>query len=45
MVMEMLENNEQLDHMKNELLKVRTALGGPGASKRVSRIALNMISS
>ena len=45
MVMEMLENNEQLDHMKNELLKVRTALGGPGASKRVARIALNMISS
>jgi hypothetical protein len=41
----MLENSEGLDQMKNELLEVKTALGGPGASGRVAQIALNMIRS
>ena len=45
MVMDMLENDAKLDTMKKELLKVKTALGGPGASARAARIALDMISS
>ncbi len=45
LVLQMLADDAGLDTMKKELLKVKTALGGPGASARAARIALDMISS
>jgi lipid-A-disaccharide synthase len=42
-VMELLNNQDRLEALKNELLKVKAALGGPGASQRVADIALNML--
>ena len=42
-VMELLNNPDRLEALKNELLKVKDALGGPGASQRVADIALNML--
>jgi len=42
-VSKLLNDGSRLQNVKNELLKVRAALGGPGASQRVAEIALNMI--
>ena len=42
-VIELLGDDTRLDDLKNELLKVKDALGGPGASKRVAQIALSML--
>lgn len=42
-VMELLDDDARLDNLKNELRKVKDALGGPGASERVAEIALNML--
>ena len=43
MAFEMLNNTSGLEKTKNELLGIRDVLGGPGASKRVADIALNML--
>jgi len=42
-VSKLLNDDSRLQNVKDELLKVRAALGGPGASQRVAEIALNMI--
>lgn len=42
-VFEMLSDAPGLERLKNELLSIRDALGGPGASERVAEIALNML--
>ena len=39
----LLKDETALDQMKNELIKVRTSLGEPGASTRVAKIALEMM--
>ena len=44
MVMDMLENDAKLETMRKELLKVKTALGGPGATAKTAKIAIDMIS-
>jgi hypothetical protein len=41
--MELLNNQDRLEALKEELLRVKNALGGPGASQRVADIALNML--
>jgi len=43
MAFEMLNDASGLEKTKNELLGIKDVLGGPGASKRVADIALNMI--
>ncbi|MBT8350255.1 MAG: lipid-A-disaccharide synthase, partial [Deltaproteobacteria bacterium] len=40
---EMLNDAPGLRKMKNELLGLKDVLGGPGASKRVADIALDML--
>jgi len=42
-VLEMLNDVSGLERIRNELLSIRDALGGPGASERVADIALNML--
>jgi lipid-A-disaccharide synthase len=42
-VSKLLNDDSRLQNLKDELLKVRKALGGPGASQRVAEIALNML--
>ena len=42
-VSEIMDNPECMNQMKSDLQAVRDALGGPGASERVSDIALGMI--
>ena len=41
--LEMLNDSSGLEKTKNELLGIKDVLGGPGASKRVADIALNML--
>ena len=43
MSFEMLNDELGLEKTKNELLKIKDVLGGPGASKRVADIALSMM--
>jgi lipid-A-disaccharide synthase len=43
MAFEMVQDTSGLKKMKNELLGLKDALGGPGASKRVADIALGML--
>jgi len=43
MAFEMLNDASGLEKTRNELLGVKDVLGGPGASKRVADIALNML--
>ena len=40
---ELLSDDSRRLHVRQELLNVRKALGGPGASRRTARIALQMI--
>ncbi len=42
-VVQMMNDKHRLKQMTDDLLRVRDLLGGPGASDRVARIALNMI--
>jgi len=43
MAFKMVNDASGLKKVKNELLEIRDGLGGPGASKRVAGIALNML--
>jgi len=43
MAFKMVNDASGLKKVKNELLEIRDGLGGPGASKRVADIALNML--
>jgi len=43
MAFKMVNDAAGLKKVKNELLEIRDGLGGPGASKRVADIALNML--
>ncbi len=43
MAFEMLNDSSGLKKTRNELLGIKDVLGGPGASKRVADIALNML--
>jgi lipid-A-disaccharide synthase len=42
-VAEMLGDRQRLTRLRHELREVRNTLGGPGASRRVAEIALNML--
>jgi lipid-A-disaccharide synthase len=42
-VSKLLNDGVRLQNVKDEMLKVREALGSPGASERVAEIALNML--
>ncbi len=43
MAFKMLNDASGLEETRNELLGIKDVLGGPGASKRVANIALNML--
>lgn len=42
-VFDMFNDDKGLERLKKELLSIRDALGGPGASERVAEIALSML--
>ena len=42
-VNEMLSNQKKMESIKKELLCIKSLLGGPGASSRVAKIALNLM--
>ena len=43
-VYNMLDNASDLEKLRQQLLQVKDALGGPGASQRVADIAIGMLS-
>ncbi len=43
--LKMLSDTQALEKLRDELVRVKNILGGPGAAKRVADIALNMIHS